>query len=346
MGAGVEVVLAQPVLLGQDHDRAALWGLVRERGHLGGLGERRVLDTGHRQELGGLAVAERDRAGLVEEQHVHVARGLHRATGEGQDVAPHEPVHARDPDGRQQRPDGRGDERDEQRDERDHRRGGVGELGEWPQRHDHHEEDQGHARQQDPERDLVRRLAPLGALHQSDHAVEEAAARLLRDLDDDAVGEHARTAGHGAAVTAGLPDHRRRLAGDGGLVHRRDALDHRAVSRDQLAGLDHDHVAAPQLGRRLLAAVAQTGHGLGAHCPQRLGLGLAAALCQRLRQVREDDREPQPDPYGEAEPGRLVAAAQRGAAEGLDQPADRGDQQRRSRPRTSPGCGSGGAGRA
>ena len=56
------------------------------------------------------------------------------------------------------------------------------------------------------------------------------------------------------------------------------------------------------------------------------GLGLAAALGQRLGQVREDDREPQPDPYGEAEPGGLVAAAQRGAAEGLDQPADRGDQ--------------------
>ena len=170
----------------------------------------RVLDTGHRQELGGLAVAERDRAGLVEQQHVHVARGLHGATGERQHVAAHQPVHARDPDRRQQRPDGRGDERDEQRDQRDHRGGGVGELGERPQGHDHHEEDQGQAREQDPSAISFGRLAPLGALHQSDHAVEEAAARLLRDLDDDAVGEHARAAGHGAAVAAGLADHRAR----------------------------------------------------------------------------------------------------------------------------------------
>ena len=66
----------------------------------------------------------------------------------------------------------------------------LGELAERPQRHDHDEEDQRQAREQDPERDLVGRLAPRRALDQRDHAVEEALARQLGDLDDDPVGEH------------------------------------------------------------------------------------------------------------------------------------------------------------
>ena len=47
------------------------------------------------------------------------------------------------------------------------------------------------------------------------------------------------------------PDSRitgRRLAGDRRLVDRGDALDHRAVAGDHLAGLDDDDVAAAQLG--------------------------------------------------------------------------------------------------
>ena len=64
---------------------------------------------------------------------------------------------------------------------------GAGELGEGPQRDDDREEDQGEAGEQDVERDLVRRLAPLGALDQGDHPVEEALPGLLGDLDDDPV---------------------------------------------------------------------------------------------------------------------------------------------------------------
>ena len=99
------------------------------------------------------------------------------------------------------------------------------------------------------ERDLVRRLAPLGALDERDHAVQEGLAGLLRDLDDDPVGEHPRAAGDRGAVAAGLADDRRGLAGDRRLVDRGDALDHGAVAGDDLARLDDHQVAAGELGR-------------------------------------------------------------------------------------------------
>ena len=128
------------------------------------------------------------------------------------------------------------------------RRAGVDR--ERPQRHDRGQERDRQAREQDVERDLVRRLAPLGALDERDHPVEERLARLLRDLDDELVREQLRAAGDGRAVAAGLADHRRGLAGDRRLVDRADALDDLAVGRDDLAGGDDDDVAALQLGRR------------------------------------------------------------------------------------------------
>ena len=63
----------------------------------------------------GLAVAERDGAGLVEQQHVDVAGGLHRAARHGDHVRLDHAVHAGDADGRQQRADGGRDQADEQR---------------------------------------------------------------------------------------------------------------------------------------------------------------------------------------------------------------------------------------
>ena len=62
-------------------------------------------------ELDGLAVAERDRARLVEQQHVDVARGLDRAARQGEHVAAHQAVHAGDADAREQRADRRRDQR-------------------------------------------------------------------------------------------------------------------------------------------------------------------------------------------------------------------------------------------
>jgi hypothetical protein len=113
--AGDLLALAQrEALLRQNDDRAALRRLVGEGGELRGLGELPLRDPGGGQELGRLAVADRDRAGLVEEEHVDVARRLDRAAGHRQHVALHEAVHPGDADGGEERADGRGDEGDEE----------------------------------------------------------------------------------------------------------------------------------------------------------------------------------------------------------------------------------------
>ena len=75
----------------------------------------------------------------------------------------------------------------------------------------------------------------------------------------------------------------------------------------------------------LLGPVAQARDRLRAHGAQGRRLGLAATLGERLGEVGEDHGQPQPDRHREGEPGRLVAASQRLAAEHLDQPSARGD---------------------
>ena len=300
-----EIVLAQPVLLGQHDDRAALGRLVGQRRELRGLGQLGLADARHRHEGRRLAVAERDRAGLVEQQDVDVAAGLDRTAAQRQDIASDEAVHAGNADRAEQRADRRRDQRHQQRDQRRQRDVGAGEARERQQRRDDDQEDDRQRHEQDVQRDLVRRLAPLRALDQRDHAVQERLAGLLGDLHQDAVAEHARAAGHRAAIAAGLADDRRRLAGDRRLVDRRDALDDRAVAGDDLAGHDDDHVAAMQLGGGARRAVAQRREGVGAHRAQRVGLGFAAALGQRLGEVGEDDRQPEPDRDGEGEPAGI-----------------------------------------
>jgi hypothetical protein len=70
----VHVALAQAVLLLREDDDAAAFGsLVRQRRELHGVGQLLGPDAGEWMECGCLAVAQRDRARLVEEQHVDVA---------------------------------------------------------------------------------------------------------------------------------------------------------------------------------------------------------------------------------------------------------------------------------
>ena len=159
-----------------------------------------------------------------------------------------------------------------------------------------------HADQQDVEGDLVRRLLALGALDQRDHAVEEALARPCRDAHLDPVGHDPRAAGDRRTVAAGLADHRRRLAGDRGLVDRGDALDHFAVGGDDVAGLDQDEVAGDRacgstpcsVGRRCRRGQCAWPGSRPACRARAVGARLAAPLGHRLGEIGEIDREPQP----------------------------------------------------
>ena len=106
---------AQPVLLlRQNDDRAALRRLVGNRSQLRGVGQIRFGHARGRVKIGRLAIAQRDRSGLVEQQNVHVARGFDGAAGHGDHVALNHAVHAGDADGRQQPADGRGNQADQQ----------------------------------------------------------------------------------------------------------------------------------------------------------------------------------------------------------------------------------------
>ncbi len=267
-------------LLRQHDDRAALRRFVRQRGELRGIGQLRSRDAGQREELGRLAVAERDGAGLVEQQRVDVAGRLHRAARHRQHVEAHQPVHAGDADRRQQRADGGGDQRDEQRHQDHHRDRAAGVGGEARDGGDGDDEDDRQAGEQDVERDLVRRLLPLGAFHQRDHAVEEGGALRRGDAHLDPVRQHARAAGDGGAVAAGFADHRRGFAGDRGFVDRGDALDHLAVARDQVAGLDQDDVArlAARGAGTVSNAVASSGRSRLADA-SRCAPGAGSAAC-------------------------------------------------------------------
>ena len=71
-------------------------------------------DAFGRQELDGLAIAQRDGAGFVQQQHVHVAGGLDRPARHGDHVGLDHPIHAGDADGGKQPADGRGNQADQQ----------------------------------------------------------------------------------------------------------------------------------------------------------------------------------------------------------------------------------------
>jgi hypothetical protein len=306
--ASAEVVL----LLGEHDDGAAFGGFVGERGELRGVGHALLADVGGGIELGGLAVAEGDGAGLVEQQRVHVAGGFNGAAAHGQDVVLDEAVHAGDADGREQAADGGGDEADQQRDQHEDRLRRLGVHGEGLQRDDGEQKDDGEAGEQNAERDFVGGLLAGCAFDQGDHAVEEGFAGVGGDADLDPVGEDLCAAGDGGAVAAGFADDGRRLAGDGRLVHRGDAFDDFAVAGDVVAGLDVDHVAQAEqaAGNLFKAAVGLValGDGLALGLAQGIGLGLAAAFGHGLGKVGEEHREPQPegDLEVEAEAGAVV----------------------------------------
>ena len=192
--------------------------LVAQRSQQRGLGKLLRRDRGHRMERRCLAVAVRDRSGLVQQQHVAIAGGLDRAPRRGDHVGAHHPAHPGDADRRQETADRRRNEADEQRNEHSnrHRRARLRDFDaverEGQQRDGREQEDEGHRNQQDSERDFVRRLLPLRGFDHADHPVEEGFARIDPDAHDDPVRQDERAARHRVEVTAGGADHRCALA--------------------------------------------------------------------------------------------------------------------------------------
>ena len=210
-------------------------------------------DVGRRNELRGLAIAQRDGAGLVEQQRIHIARGFNRASAHGQHVVLHQPIHAGDADGREQPADRRGNQANQQRHQHEDRLRRLGIDGKGLQRNHREQEDDGQSRKQNAQRNLIRRLLPGCAFYQRDHAIEKRFAGIRRNADLDPVGQHLRSAGDRRTVAAGLADHRSRLAGDRRLIHRGHAFDHLAIAGDVVAGRHVDDVAgAKQAAGNLL----------------------------------------------------------------------------------------------
>ena len=246
-------------------------------------------DAGERNEFGRLPVAEGDRAGLVEQQRVDVARRLDRAARHRQHVEPHEPVHAGDADRRQQRADRRRDQGDEQRDQHQHADG--------CRRH---------------------RTAKLGIVATAKTKMSVMpASRMLsaisfgvfcRSAPSTSAIIRSRKVEPGAAVIRTLIQSERtrvppvtaerspplsritgaRFAGDRRFVDRGDALDDVAVGRDQIAGLDQHDIARLQRGRRHLLAIRVPAAG------QPLGHGVGLGLAQASRPA--PCRGPRPPP--------------------------------------------------
>ena len=177
-----EVAAAQVVfLLGQHDDGAALGSLVGERGKLRCIGQPLGRHVGRGEKLSGLAIAQGDGAGLVEQKRVHVAGGLNGASAHGQHVVLDEAVHARDADGGEQPADGGGNQADEQRDQHKDRLRGLGVHRERLQRNHGQQKDDGESGEQNAERDFVGRLLPGCAFDQGDHAIEEGFAGIGGD---------------------------------------------------------------------------------------------------------------------------------------------------------------------
>src|ERR1035437_253632 len=277
--------------LRQHHDTAAFGRFVGERRELRGVGETLDGDEWRRNKLRRLTVAERDRAGFVEQQHVHVSRSLDRAAAHREHIVLQQTVHARDADGAQQTTDGGGNQTHEQRDQHRHGKDRGGIKTKRFQRHANQQKNKRQRRKQNGERDFVRRLLACRAFDQRNHAIQKTFAGIDRNANFDLVGQHARAAGDGAAVAAALTDDRRGFAGDGRFVHRGRALDDVAVGRNDFAGMHENDIAFAQaVGTNLfyLAVFANAaGDRIDPRAAQRFALCFAAAFGYGFGEVGE-----------------------------------------------------------
>ncbi len=300
---------------GQVHDAAPLRSLVGKRAQKRRQRQVGLVHAGSRMEIHRLPVAHGDGACLVQQQHVHVARGFHRPARGGQDVSLGEPVDSRDTDGRKQSSDGGRDQAHQQADKNRHRNVDPHPFGQRVEGPNHQEKDQREGRKQDGKGDFVGRLLALGAFDQGDHAVHEPFARIGRHADHQPIGKHGGAARDSRSVATGLADHRCGFAGDGRFVYRRGTFHHLAVGGNGLARHDHHQIVlAQRLGRHLLQFVARPhpeSRDALARFAQGVCLGLASTFRHRLGEVGEQHGEPEPRRDLRGETQRLVSIGQK-----------------------------------
>ena len=132
-----EFAAAESVFLFDEHDDRSTFGsFVGERGELRGIGEFGFGDARAGMKHRGLAIAERDGSGLVEQQNIHVAGGFNRAAGHGDNVALNHAIHAGDADRGEQSANRRRNQAHEKRDQYEDRLRRAGINGERLQCHD------------------------------------------------------------------------------------------------------------------------------------------------------------------------------------------------------------------
>src|SRR5208282_4270198 len=297
---GSQFTTAQAVLLFRQHnDRPAFGRLVGERSELSSIGHLSRGDARRRNKLRGLAVAERDRSRLIEEERVHVPSRFHGAPGHRQHVVLHHAVHAGNADRGQQTANGGRSQTNQQGDEYKYRLRRSRVNRERLQRNHSQQENNGQARQQNVERDLVRSLLPLGTLDQSDHSVEEGFSRIRSDANFDYVGQHARAASDRRPVSSGFADHGRGFPRNRRFVHRGNAFDDFAIARDEFARGHHHDIPRTKLRtrHRFYRPVRQQALSLGFRpgFAQRVRLRFAAPLGHGFREIRKQHREPKPE---------------------------------------------------
>ena len=348
-----EVATAQLELLLREHDdRAPFRRFVGQRRQLRGVGQFLLVDAGRRMERRRLAVAERDRAGLVEQQHVDVAGRLDGAAEVAITLArtmrsmPAMPIADSRP------PIVVGIRQTSSATStvivtalpcpacataytRERRSVTVASRNTSVS-----------MREQDRQARSRSASSALRAFDHRDHPVEERLAGIGGHADDEPVREHARAAGDGREVAAGFAHHRRAFAGDRALVDRRDALDDLAVGRRSISPASTRTMSPLRRRARRARSSSAALHAaarpsfvapdVAARRAQRGGLRLAAPFGERLGEVREQHREPEPGGDREDEPPapRRYRRQRPGRSRGAWSA-----RCRRTR-RTSPGCGS------
>ena len=209
----------------------------------------------------GHAIAERDRAGFVEQQNIDISGRFDRASAHGEHVALKQTVHAGDADGAEQAADRCRNQANQQRDQNRNRKDCAGIDAERFQRDADEQKNERQRGEQNRERDFVRRFLAPRALHHRNHAVQKTAAFLRRDANDDAVAQHPRAASDRAAVAAALANDGRGFAGDRCFIHAGDSFDDIAVRRNDVSRFADDEIAFLQYrcGNFLFAPVCADG---------------------------------------------------------------------------------------